>query len=150
MEKIAEPVEAPTSAVEAGRWVDDLAKLRGQITEGEKALKALTAEASGVEGEVIAFARTTGRVTVAGSEYTATLRKKGKVGVPTKTQSRADYDALVKSLKEAGVWERYSQMDYAALKKAMADPKHPDAAVFKKVARLMTSSTSVEVELSSP
>ena len=65
----------------------------------------------------------------------------------TLTRIARNCATTVAALKAAGVWEKYSQVDYAALKKAMADPKHHDRAVFESIKPLLRKETEIKVSL---
>ncbi|MBI5245031.1 MAG: PD-(D/E)XK nuclease family protein [Elusimicrobia bacterium] len=142
------PADVPKNRAEAGRRVDTMADLAAKIERVQDASKALKEEYSKLEDQVVDFSRRTGRVLVEGDAYSAKLVKRGAYSVPTKTREREAHEKIVSILKGAGVWEKYSQLDYAALKKAMADPKNPDQGVFKLLKPYMRDAGSVKVKLS--
>ncbi|MBI4676505.1 MAG: PD-(D/E)XK nuclease family protein [Elusimicrobia bacterium] len=140
-------IEVPKDKKAASAAVDRLGKIADRIDALEEAVKPLKEAAAALEGEIAAFSVKTGWVRVHGSQYSSKLVKRGVVQVPTKGKDRSAHDQVAAVLKEAGVWEKYSNLDYATLKKVLADPNHPDRAVLKKVEPHLRALTNVKVKL---
>ncbi|MBI5624664.1 MAG: PD-(D/E)XK nuclease family protein [Elusimicrobia bacterium] len=141
-------VTVPRTKKAAADAVDGLGRLADKIVALEDALAPLKEKEAALETEVAAFSSQTGWVRVHGSEYSSKLVKRGNVAVPTKGRERQAYDQVTAILKAAGVWEKYSSLDYSALRKALADPDHPDRAVLEKLEPLLKDIDNVKVKLS--
>ena len=142
------PPDLPKNRAEAGARVDRMGELAVKMKTLDGAVKALKAESAELEEVVVEFSRRTGHVRVAGRSHASRLTKKGAVSVPTQGKEKEAYDRVVAILKDAGVWSKYSKMEYRALKKAMADPKNPDREILKKVEPLLREVRSTTVSLS--
>jgi RecB family exonuclease len=143
------PVDAPKNAAEAGQRVDKMGELAARVKQLESEIKALKTESAQLEAEVVDFSRRTGRVVVEGDTYATKLIKRGGTAVPTKSREREAYDRVVAILKEAGVWERYSGLDTAALKKALAQEGTLDKAVLAAIQPHLKDFTDTKVKVSS-
>jgi RecB family exonuclease len=142
------PAGAPEDEASAARKVDELSEIDARLEAAEEEAKALKGEAADLEARLAAFLRESGLARVQGSSHAARLIEKGGFYVPTKTREPKAYAKVVEILKAAGAWERYSMLDTAALKKAMADPRHPDQGAFSALKGLLRESTAVKTELS--
>ncbi|MFA6318688.1 MAG: PD-(D/E)XK nuclease family protein [Elusimicrobiota bacterium] len=141
-------IAVPRTKKAAADAVDGLGKIADKIVALEEAAAPLKEKEASLEAEVSAFSAATGWVRVHGSQYSSKLVKRGSVAVPTKGKDRQAYDQVTAILKEAGVWEKYSNLDYSALRKALADPNHPDRAVLEDVEPLLKAIDNVKVKLS--
>ncbi|HAH06264.1 MAG TPA: hypothetical protein DCM05_07005 [Elusimicrobia bacterium] len=143
------PADLPKNTADAGKRVDKMGELAARIKKLEDETKALKAESAQREAELVEFSRRTGRVVVEGATYATKLIERGGTAVPTKSREREAYDRVVAKLKEAGVWERYSQLDLAALKKALAQGQL-DKATLKAVEPFLRDLSDTKVKVSTP
>ena len=147
-EALAGAVKRPAGPAEARRWVDELARLKALEKERKAELEELEARRAEAAARVIAFQRATGWWRLETARNAATLRKIPVTEVPTKTGPDAAANAeIVRLLKQAGVWDRYSKLDYPALKKALAAETHADRAVLDKIRALLETVTETKAKL---
>ncbi|MFA6030322.1 MAG: PD-(D/E)XK nuclease family protein [Elusimicrobiota bacterium] len=142
------PPDLPKNKTEAGRRVDRMGELSAHMDKLKAEVDALKAERAEHEAALIDFTRRTGRVVVDGKRFDARLIKTGVTTVPTKTADREAHEKVAAILKASGAWEKYSSLNYAALKKALSDPKNPDKALLKVLEPLMKDLVKVEASLS--
>jgi putative RecB family exonuclease len=93
--------------------VDKLDELEGQI-------KLLSEEKEEVKEKLIVYAREKGLDVVRGTDKKAKVTIKMEKGLPSKSVDEDAYEEIIRLVKEAGAWEKVSQMNGRKLNKEFA------------------------------
>jgi hypothetical protein len=149
-EELAGKSSLPKSEAAAKSMVDELGRLKAARQVKKDELERLSAKREPLESSIRDFALAKGHWELEGSKYTASLRKKPVTETPTKGSDAEAHARLVAILKAEGAWNSFSQLNYAALKKAMSDPKSPHQDVFKKLLPLMKPASETQVKIHTP
>ncbi|MFA6092225.1 MAG: PD-(D/E)XK nuclease family protein [Elusimicrobiota bacterium] len=163
-EERLKPVELPLDMDQAGENVGRMETLDENISTLEKMLKGLKETRANAESALSDFARNNGLTRIQGERTEARLMKRGSFSVPTKKPAKktdpelADpeqegiptpYEQIVDVLKAAGVWEKYSQLDYAAIKRALDESKEDfDPELIEAAGPLLKEKVKVSAKLS--
>lgn len=146
-ERRINPNVPPRKLAEATKLVDQWTKLHWKMDTLNKEYKKLEAEADGIMERLLAFAKATGKTVIPGRIKDAVLDEKENVKAPTKSEDEEGYDALVALIKKAGLWEEFSSLNLAEIKKVAKVAGHPHHALYEKIKHLVVVGMKQEMKL---
>lgn len=133
-EKRIAPDKRPRGFAKAKRTVDELGAVQTELSERKAALSKARSEYRELEEGITRYADKRGVALVKGRRHTASVEhKETKGAVPTKTDDPEGYAAVAEVLKEGGVWESYSKLDPAAVRRMAEERGGSDHQAFLKI-----------------
>ncbi|MFA5137920.1 MAG: PD-(D/E)XK nuclease family protein [Elusimicrobiota bacterium] len=140
------PEKNPKGLKEAKAAADALGAVRSKIDEAKAALAKLRKQYNRTEDGLTRYAKKAGLDSLSGSQYTLSVQANSKRDIPAKADDPDTYEAVGETLRKNGLWERFSELSYAEVKRMAELQGGSDHQAFLKIKGDLRSGLSNGIE----
>jgi RecB family exonuclease len=140
------PEKSPKGLKEAQDTADKLGAARSKIDDAKAALAKLRKQYSRVEDGLIRYAKKAGLESIAGSQNTLYVAVSSKRDIPAKADDPDTYEAVGQTLRKNGLWEKYSELSYAEVRRMAELQGGADHQAFLKIKAELRSGLANGIE----